>query len=141
MNPSRENPDKLSSDEWIAVAEEHLSLAVSTLDEARLLANHNRWRGYLNRLYYACFYGANALLARRELSLKTHRGTLTLFAKHYVKNGPFPRNEAKTLRELFDIRNRSDYEAFFDLDPEEVKPLLAEAETFLEICEELLRSS
>ena len=41
-----------------------LERAQESLDDARLLAEANRWNACVNRLYYSCFYAVSALLVR-----------------------------------------------------------------------------
>jgi uncharacterized protein (UPF0332 family) len=51
------------SEEQAALGHYRLGEAEEILEEARLLAREFRWRGALNRVYYAMFYAALALLA------------------------------------------------------------------------------
>jgi hypothetical protein len=51
------------SEEQAALVRYRLGEAKETLEEARLLAREARWRGALNRVYYAMFYATLALLA------------------------------------------------------------------------------
>ena len=39
-----------------------ITKARETIEDARILANANRWNPCVNRLYYACFYAVSALL-------------------------------------------------------------------------------
>ena len=63
-----------------------LSRAKETFEEAQLLATKARWNGCVNRLYYACFYAVSALLYKHGINSKTHSGTNTQFAHHFVKS-------------------------------------------------------
>lgn len=51
-------------------------------DGARLLENGSL-KGAANRLYYAAFYAARALLAVLELDSSKHSGVISLFNKHF----------------------------------------------------------
>ena len=53
-----------------------LRLANETLQEAEVLREASRWRGAANRLYYAAFYAARALLALRDLDSARHSGVI-----------------------------------------------------------------
>ena len=43
---------------------------------AVILYNAGQWNSAINRLYYACFYVASALLLKRGVGAKSHAGTL-----------------------------------------------------------------
>ena len=51
-----------------------LDRAQESLDDARLLAEAERWNACVNRLYYSCFYAVSALLVRDGLSSSRHMG-------------------------------------------------------------------
>ena len=59
------------------IARHRIHLARTTIDEADVLIAARRWRGALNRLYYAAFYAARALLATRDLDSARHSGVIT----------------------------------------------------------------
>ena len=64
------------------LANRRLERAETALAAARTLAEASHWGACLNRLYYACFYSAGAMLAIRDLSPKTHSGrTMTISSK------------------------------------------------------------
>ena len=48
--------------------------ADETLQEARLLAKEGYYNAAFNRLYYACFYSALALLVKNGISTSSHAG-------------------------------------------------------------------
>lgn len=50
-----------------ALARHRLARARAALEEAQLLQSAERWNGALNRIYYAAFYAARALLALKRL--------------------------------------------------------------------------
>jgi uncharacterized protein (UPF0332 family) len=64
------------SEEQAALARYRLGEAQETLEEAWLLARASRWRGALNRGYYATFYATLALLAVRQLASSRHSGVI-----------------------------------------------------------------
>jgi uncharacterized protein (UPF0332 family) len=68
-----------------------LGRAQESLDDARLLAEANRW-ACVNRLYYSCFYTVSALLVRDGLFSSRHTGMRSLLNRHYVRTGKVPRD-------------------------------------------------
>ena len=55
-----------------------LERAQESLEDARLLADADRWNACVNRLYYSCFYAVSALLVRDGLSSSRHTGVRSL---------------------------------------------------------------
>ena len=86
-----------------------MSQAEEALQDARSLLSGTRLRATVNRLYYACFYAATALLYFEGLSARRHRGVLSLFNRHLVKEGLVPIETGRFLRTIFDLRLQADY--------------------------------
>lgn len=56
--------------------------AKETLEDAKKLLNDNYPLSYVvNRLYYACFYAANALLTSQAIPINSHRAVTGLLSK------------------------------------------------------------
>lgn len=66
-----------------------LQRAQETLTEARTLKEAGLFIGTVNRLYYACFYAASALLETRGLTSLKHSGIISLLHQHFVKTAWF----------------------------------------------------
>jgi uncharacterized protein (UPF0332 family) len=94
-----------------------------SLDEAVLLMERELWRGSINRLYYAMFYAALALLATREVYPKTHKGVRQQFGMLFVIPGSVQRELGDAYSELFERRHSSDYDDFVDMEGEVVTRL------------------
>jgi uncharacterized protein (UPF0332 family) len=62
------------------IARARMQRAREALGEADLLIGALRWRGALNRLYYAAFYAARAVLATRDLDSSRHSGSSRSFS-------------------------------------------------------------
>ena len=62
-----------------ALAQHRIARAHGALQEADLLIEQQHFSGALNRVYYAAFYAARALLATRNLDSSRHSGVIALF--------------------------------------------------------------
>ena len=120
------------------IARHRLRLAHDTLQEADLLIAESRWRGALNRLYYAAFYAARALLATRDVDSARHSGVIALFQQHFVKTDIVPSTVGKTLPRSFETRQTSDYADVADLNEGEVRQLRADVVAFVAACERVV---
>ncbi len=89
-----------------------LQRARGTLEDARILAQAQRWNPCVNRLYYACFYAVSALLIQEGLSSSKHAGIRSLFNRHCVKAGKVSKEKAKIFNDLFERRQEGDYMDF-----------------------------
>lgn len=56
-------------------------------EDARLLANNQRWNSCINRLYYSSFHLISALLYKHDIKSETHNGTKTKFNFYFKKPG------------------------------------------------------
>ena len=119
-----------------ALARHRLARAHVALEEADLLASAGRSSGALNRIYYAAFYAARALLALKRIDSSRHSGVIALFQEHFVKSGVVPADVARALPQAFARRQRSDYDDFADVDADEVNVLREHVERFVQACEE-----
>ena len=65
----------------------------------------------------------NALLVLHDFEIKSHSGTKSQFSQHFIKTGKIDKKYGKLLAELYDWRQKGDYENIFDYDSDSVKPL------------------
>ena len=112
--------------------------AHSTLQEADVLAAAEQWLGCINRIYYATFYAARALVVSKGLKAKTHAGVRTLFSDEFVRTGAFPRELAKFYSDLFDERIETDYAFAYEAEISAVPDWLYQARAFVKAAAALL---
>jgi len=116
-----------------------LEKASSTLAEVPVLVEKKFYRTAANRLYYACYYAATALLVNDGYETHTHNGVKTLLGLHYVKDGCLKKSLGKVYGKLFNLRQTGDYEDWIDIEEEDVAPLVEPAEKFIAEVEGLVR--
>ena len=113
--------------------------ARKTFEAARILADNRFWNSAVNRLYYALFYSVNALLYLSDISVKKHSTVKSQFTLHFVKTGKFDKKYGQLLSELFDWRQKGDYDNIFDYDQESVLPLFPMVKEMIELIEDKIR--
>jgi len=108
-----------------------LQRAIDTLNDARLLAQNERWNSSINRLYYACFYAVSALLYYHSIDAKTHKGVRIKFMNEFIKTRIFDKEYGKLFSDLFDWRQEGDYSDFVSFDKDLTIPLINKSEEFI----------
>ena len=134
----KESLDQESRDSLIAY---RIERAYGSLKEAELMAQGEFYNASINRLYYACYYMAIALLLKNNISAQTHSGVKTLLGMHFTSKGKLSISASKIFATLFEKRHSSDYDAFVYCDQEMFDELYPKAEAFIEEVKELIKSS
>ena len=98
----------MSKQQREALVARHFEQARRTLKEARHMAEPGFERGCINRMYYACFYAAEGLLAAYGYSAKTHSGVKMLIGQHFIQTGHLDKSFARFFSVLFDARLEGD---------------------------------
>ncbi len=118
--------------------EASLVRAEKALRSAKLLEENGEPEDAVSRAYYAMFHAARAILFSKGMKAKTHRGTISLFSEKIVKEGVLNREFADMLRKALDLRQKSDYELYAELNEELVEEVIKNAGKFVEKIKELL---
>ncbi len=118
-----------------------LQRASDTLNDARLLAENERWNSSINRLYYACFYAVSALLYYHAIEAKTHKGVRIKFMNEFIKTGLFDKEYGKLFSDLFDWRQEGDYSDFVSFDKDLTLPLINKTEAFIALIRKFLTTT
>jgi len=118
-----------------------LKKAKETLSEIETLIENEYWNTAVNRMYYACYYAVTALLFKNGVETSTHSGCRQKFGQLFVQNGKIDKDLARHFSELFEKRQKGDYNDFFDFDKETVLRLYQPSRIFIQKIEELLQES
>lgn len=93
----------------------------------------------MNRLYYACYYAAVALLIKNGINPNTHSGVKQMLGMHFVATGRMSRELGRCFSLLFERRHSSDYDDFAYSSEEEVDELYPKAKAFIDAVGDLLK--
>lgn len=116
-----------------------LKKAQAVLLQIQSLISFNFHDVSVNRMYYACFYCSQALVAVHDAYPKSHKGLLTLFQQHYVKEQKFPLALAYFYQDIFHQRQMADYSDEFVIDQETVHHFFEQANAFVAETKSILR--
>ncbi len=94
---------------WLVKSDESVASAVSELNAGRLTFA-------VNRLYYAVFYSATALLYAKGKSYVKHSAVRAAFHRDFVQTGVLDKAFGKLYDELFQARHQGDYTPLTEFD-------------------------
>jgi hypothetical protein len=103
------------------------------LQSAEMLLKEGDFESSISRTYYAMFYSAQAAILTKKLSFSSHKGVLSAFGEHFIKNGVFSREMGRNLNKAFEKRQISDYEYRFVISEKEACDLLISGKAFVDI--------
>lgn len=105
--------------------------AQSTLAEVNVHIQNRFYNTAANRMYYACYYAASALLIANGVTTKSHDGVKQMFGLHFIKTCVLPRHLSSIYSTLFKRRLSGDYDDMFDNTLESVTELYPKAQEFI----------
>jgi|SRR6056297_1222806 len=115
--------------------------AYQTYEAAKVLSDNGFWNSAVNRLYYSIFFAANALLVLNGIESKKHSTLKSQFSQHFVKTGKFDKKYGRLLSELYDWRQKADYEVVFDYDENSVLPLFQPVKEMLDLINKEIKNA
>jgi uncharacterized protein (UPF0332 family) len=121
------------------VVELRLRKANETLLEVKDNITLCHWRVVSNRLYYACYYAVGALLVQKGLTAHTHSGVISQLGLHFVSQGIISMEQGKLYKQLFELRQSSDYDDWITIEEKDILPLVEPAELFIATIEKLIK--
>ena len=124
----------LTEEHYTALSKYRIERAHETLKEIPYLKEQGYYNTAVNRLYYACYYAAVALLTRHHISTATHVGVKTMLGLHFVSKGLITKESGRAFTILFDSRQSGDYDDFAYSTLEEVDELYPKAQRFIITC-------
>ena len=128
----------LTEDERKSIVSLRLDNARQTLEDAKIIANNKLWKATANRLYYACFYAASALMVKFGFEAKTHGGIIRLLGLNFISKNLISNELGDTYYKLFTLRQKGDYDDWIVVKESDIVPLFEPAEDFIKTIEQLI---
>lgn len=128
----------LSDDERYALVNYRIDKAHTTMEQVKAIVPLGFWDMIANRLYYAAYYTASALLLQDGFSVQTHNGIIQMLGLHYIKTGVLDRKYGTLYGQLFSLRQTGDYGDTFGLTEEQVRPLVEQTAEMIEKVESII---
>ena len=121
----------LDEDSRRDLIEYRLQRSNETLEEADYNAKGGYYNSTVNRLYYACYYSAAALMLCYGLEASTHAGIKSMLGMNFIKAGVIEAKYGRIYQQLFENRQSGDYEDFVYCDQELYDALRPQAQEFV----------
>lgn len=128
----------LTIDEKKAIIAYRVQKSKQTMIEAHDNAKLNHWSLAANRMYYALFHMASALLIDKGYTSKTHNGIICILGQEFVVKGLLTSEDGRLISRLQNMRQSGDYDDLFDWSELEVAPLFPSTEALLVKIESLI---
>lgn len=122
----------LTEENYNELVQYRLKRAHETLAEVPFLKEQGFFNTATNRLYYACYYAAVALLLKHHITTETHAGVKTKLGLHFVATGKITKESGRAFTNIFDCRQRGDYDDYYYSSKEEIDELYPKAKKFIE---------
>ena len=101
------------------------------LDAAHHLLREGFYEDAVSRAYYSMYFAAKALLLKRDITVKTHKGLLSKFGLEFVNEGVVEKYYGRALRIAEELREEVDYSISREISKEEAEAIVKDAEKFL----------
>lgn len=129
----------LSNEERQTLESLELQKAHDAYEDLVVLKQAGRWSGAANRLYYTVFHAVNALFIHDGIQSNTHKGSHALFNLHYIKSGLLPTDFGRLYNNLQTLREKSDYNCYYNVTEEEISEGIDLAGRFIEAVEDRVK--
>ena len=106
--------------------------ALHYLSQADEMLTLGHWDLAANRQYYACFHAVQALFVRKGIGGQTHKGIINQFSLHFVKSGLVSMEQGSFLSRLMQLRQKADYNCYYDVTETEAKDMSAPTHRFID---------
>ena len=90
----------------------------------------------VNRMYYACYYAASAILIAKGVETKSHDGVRRIVGQELVLKGVIDAEYERLYSQLSSKRDSGDYEDFINHDLRTVESLFPIAKSFVAIIDD-----
>lgn len=122
----------LTQEQRISVVRYRIESAENTLAEVETHRANGFYNTAVNRLYYACYYAATAILIANGVEVKSHDGVRMNLGKFIVQEGILTPELGRYFSRLFSKRSTGDYDDFFNHSIETVDELMPDAKLFIQ---------
>lgn len=130
--------EELDEESRKALVAYRMQRAIDTLNEVPVLKEKGFLSTAINRLYYASFYAASALLLNEHHNVSTHQGVKQQLGLHFISTGKLSRERGRYFSQIFEARHSCDYDDFIATTLEEVEEFYPKAVDFIQAIQQII---
>lgn len=108
-----------------------LSQASETIELARFLLSSGKLSVAVNRIYYGMYYALTALSLKYKYETSKHGQLIGWFNKEFISTHLIDIKYGKIIRNAYQNRTKSDYDAFVNFKVDEVESMLLDMVEFI----------
>ncbi|MFM1842514.1 MAG: hypothetical protein RLZZ490_1250 [Cyanobacteriota bacterium] len=108
------------------------------LKATKILWENGIYSAAVSRAYYCLYHASQALLAAKNINVKSHKGLIQQFGQHFIKTGEISQEFSKILTTAFDLRQLSDYDETVIFDKQQTEFMINSSQEFLVITQHWL---
>lgn len=120
------------------LSKHRIEQAKEDLVASEMLYNGKLYKSANNRAYYSIFHSIKAVLALEPIDFKRHKDVIAYFNKNYIHPEIFPKNMGRKIVESSKIREDSDYDDEFIVDPEKTQEQIDTANKLIDLVEKYI---
>ena len=110
------NHKTLTAEQRKDIVKYRMENARTTIAEVESHRQNGFYNTAVNRMYYACYYAATAMLVSMGIEVKSHDGVRQCLGKHIVMEGLLSPDLGRFYSRLFSKRSTGDYDDFDDVE-------------------------
>ena len=122
------------------LANHRLNQAKEDFQAGMLLYEKQFYKSANNRAYYSIFHSIKAILSLEAIDFKRHKDVLSYFNKNYINTEIFPKSMGRRIQTASTIREDSDYDDEFVVNPQKTKEQLDTAGEMIKLAEDYINN-
>lgn len=122
----------------IELSVHRLEQAKENLKASKILYNEKLYKSANSRAYYSIFYSIRSILALEPIDFKRHKDVIAYFNKNYIHSEIFPREIGRKISNASKLREDSDYDDEFIVDPNDTLNQIQTAEELIKLVEKYI---
>ena len=108
------------------------------LNDASDMVGQKRWDIAANRFDYACYHMLQGLFISRDLSAKSHDGSLTHLGQDFILPGLIDKKFGRFFARMVQLRHKADYNSIAEVSEDEVLEMAPLAKEFVAKVESII---
>ena len=120
-----------NNEDRFQLIEHRLQQASETIEEVQFQIENSKYLTAVNRIYYGVFYALTALALFYKYETSKHLQLIGWFNKEFVNTPIFDKKYSRILKQIFESRQKGDYEPFVNFSQGDVNDLFMKMKDFI----------